>query len=95
MPSTLTGESQPAPAGGCTGFDRKQGTGPGANGSRQNVVHIIVLLCLYWLLSFAAWVVPRVVAYGRKVAEAEQKHGYILQLLLAAAALLHAVVEVL
>ncbi|KAK3906297.1 hypothetical protein C8A05DRAFT_11980 [Staphylotrichum tortipilum] len=96
MPSVLAGESQaPAPGGGngaCEGvFDGKRGTA--TNG--QNAVHILVLLCLCWLSSFAAWIIPRAVAYGHRVVEAEQKHGYIPRLLLAATALLHAVVQLL
>lgn len=99
MPSVLAGGESPQgrPAGD-GGFDGKPGNaagGGGAGGGGQNVVHIFVLVALCWLSSFAAWIIPRAMAYGRRVVEAEQKHGYIPRLLLAATALLHAIVQLL
>ncbi len=92
MPSVLAAESQPA-AG--PGFEGKQGATTPGGGGGQNVVQIFVLLCLCWLSSFARWIVPRAVAYGRRMVEAERKHEYFPRLLLAATALLHAIVQLL
>ncbi|KAK4151263.1 hypothetical protein C8A00DRAFT_36089 [Chaetomidium leptoderma] len=100
MPPALRAASAartPPPAPGRVGGQHRiatAGGGPGAT-TNQNMVHVLVLFCLCWLYSFAAWFVPKVARYGARIILAEQKHGYVPRLMVAASRFLHAVVDVL
>lgn len=91
MPPTLA-----LPNGGGVGVNGQPGmalrpAGNNNNNSR-NWVHVVVLFFLYFFAASSSWMVPKLVAYGKKFIRAEHEHGYIPQMIMAGAAMLQAVV---